>query len=691
MSRTPYVERRGATFWYRRRLPAFTFSQPAVAKAVGRARGAPDRVAVSLRTRCPHEARRRAARLNLVFEETVQRHTPPNWTQGRMTPIDLQRKLAADMMAALRNATEVARLAFDPSADGAPLPTAATPGAATAARRKSLGGSLLEDEAFLAALGDEIDPDVSEEDLIFQMDCQLEWLLHLLDVYVRHCAREGKDPATALPSLARLASGLGTVAAMTGLSEIRTMPSPPEANDVAPSAPTTGSAPALRPAPAPVSAPVPATVPNSDAGMDAEKTSAPSEPFSEFARRYLDLRSQGFALHRRHETPDAGAGRAFNANSRGNIESSIRLFLEICGDPEVARISETAGREFISYLERIPRSHGKSSKDKRRLRQLVEDTDSEERATQVRLESQLKKDGLSPGEIEEHLDTVRIKRLKTNTCLRHMRELARMLDFAILEGIRPDNPIRAYLWNAREVKARIAREADSDRMPWEDLLKDLLATPIFREPLEDPGDPLFWAPLLALFAGLRLEEALQLRTEDFQTSQGIPILQIQIGSNGQRLKAGASRRRIPIHDALLDLGLLDLVALRRSRNQTRIFTHLERGKSKGKLGEVFSKRFTYYRKTNNVYHPRKDFHSLRTEFHSCLESVDIEDHKRKQLMGHANKDITYKNYLKRGVSLERLRKAINTISVDWSGIRRPCFGPEGGRHAPSQTSATAAE
>ena len=115
------------------------------------------------------------------------------------------------------------------------------------------------------------------------------------------------------------------------------------------------------------------------------------------------------------------------------------------------------------------------------------------------------------------------------------------------------------------------------------------------------------------------------------------------------------------------------MALRRSRKQLRIFTHLERGKAKGKLGEVFSKRFTYYRKINGIYHPQRDFHSLRAEFHSRLEAADVEEHKRKLLMGHANEDITYKNYLKAGVTPERLQEAVNLISIDCSAIRRPSF------------------
>src|SRR5690625_1272429 len=130
------------------------------------------------------------------------------------------------------------------------------------------------------------------------------------------------------------------------------------------------------------------------------------------------------------------------------------------------------------------------------------------------------------------------------------------------------------------------------RMGWGDDINKLLASPIYRDPLDDPGEPLFWAPLLALFAGLRMEEALQLRADDFSSEMGVPYVAIRIADENQRLKTRTAERRIPVHRTLLDLGLLRLVELRQETGQGRIFTHFERGKTEGKLGENFSKRFT---------------------------------------------------------------------------------------------------
>ncbi len=204
-----------------------------------------------------------------------------------------------------------------------------------------------------------------------------------------------------------------------------------------------------------------------------------------------------------------------------------------------------------------------------------------------------------------------------------------------------------------------------------DDIHKLLASPIYREPLDEPGEPLFWAPLLALFAGLRMEEALQLRSDDFATETNVAYIRIQIADENQRLKSGAAQRRVPVHRTLLDLGLLQLVELRRTSGQGRIFTHLERGRSKGKLGENFSKRFTHYRKRNAIYEAAKDFHGLRTDFHTRLAYANVPVHARRSLMGHENTDITHKHYFRVGDPLPALKEFVDRIDIDCSAVRRP--------------------
>ncbi len=159
---------------------------------------------------------------------------------------------------------------------------------------------------------------------------------------------------------------------------------------------------------------------------------------------------------------------------------------------------------------------------------MIEDTDREQRNAIERRQAEMQRDGLSPGEIDERLDALRTRRLRTNTCKRHMDIMDQIMGFAQFEGLRPDNPVKQVKWTHKEISRRLANEEDADRLPWGDRLPGLLGSPIYQTPLPEPGDPLFWAPLLGLFAGFRMEEALQLGTEDFDTVEGVPVIKVLI-------------------------------------------------------------------------------------------------------------------------------------------------------------------
>ena len=327
--------------------------------------------------------------------------------------------------------------------------------------------------------------------------------------------------------------------------------------------------------------------------------------------------------------------------------------------------------DFFSLLDRIPATHGKSSKDRRPVRKVIEESDREQRNAIERRKAEMQRDGLSPGEIEESLDALRIPRLRTNTCKRHMDTMDQILGFAQFEGVRPDNPVKQVKWTHKEISRRLANEEDADRLPWGDRLPGLLNSPIYQTPLKEPGDPLFWAPLLGLFAGFRMEEVLQLGTDDFDTVEGVPVIKVMITGSMQSRKSKAAKRGIPIHDTLLHLGILELVQVRRAANHGRLFTYLERGQAKGTFGEIFSKRFTHYRKRCDIYDRARDFHSLRKDFQTKLTRAEVPYHSRKLLMGHDLSDITHKHYYPEGDTIEMMRDYINRIDVDCARILRP--------------------
>ncbi len=167
----------------------------------------------------------------------------------------------------------------------------------------------------------------------------LTGLFTLQEEYLRYCVKKGLDPAAALPSLASLGDALASVA-----NDIRADPGP--------------AATAV-----PLGAPRTESVRKTRTGKSKD-----GRRFSEHAKRFLDLRSEGFDLKKRNETPDTRAGQRFTKTSRANFEGTVRIFLEAHGDIFVENIDEAVVADFFSLLDRIPAAHGKSSKDRRPVR-----------------------------------------------------------------------------------------------------------------------------------------------------------------------------------------------------------------------------------------------------------------------------------------------------------------------------------
>lgn len=300
----------------------------------------------------------------------------------------------------------------------------------------------------------------------------------------------------------------------------------------------------------------------------------------------------------------------------------------------------------------------------------ADDADATELYNAEITRSKLKKKGASPGKIESEILKGRIKRLRTATIYRHMQDFQRICKFLVNKGHLSTNIMEDHIWDTAELARRQILEEDNERQTWCGKLDGLFRSQIFRDKLEDVGDPLFWAPLIAVHMGLRSEEVLQLYLADIEVIDDIPCIVLRQGP-GQSLKSMASRRTIPIHDNLLKLGFMELVAMLERAGEPRLFPWLERSESKKTYTETFSKRFTKYRKDYGIYDAQRDFHSFRTTFNHLLIQTECPDTQRRALMGHVERDVGITNYNPGGFALALLRKRVNSVRVDISMIRPP--------------------
>lgn len=169
----------------------------------------------------------------------------------------------------------------------------------------------------------------------------------------------------------------------------------------------------------------------------------------------------------------------------------------------------------------------------------------------------------------------------------------------------------------------------------------------------------YWLPLLGRFTGARLEELCQLHVTDFITVQGVECIRIDDSHESQKLKNSSSRRTLPIHPALIQLGLLDYVKNQQTQNSDRLFPELE--PVRGKLGHAPSKWFSRYRIKMGITDPKKTFHSFRHTMIDDLRDAGIQDSLIKRIAGHEDSAVTFGVYGSR-IPIKAMVEAIKHLN-----------------------------
>lgn len=173
-------------------------------------------------------------------------------------------------------------------------------------------------------------------------------------------------------------------------------------------------------------------------------------------------------------------------------------------------------------------------------------------------------------------------------------------------------------------------------------LTALFSTPIFTEKkFRSPYQ--YWVPLIGLYTGARLEEICQLHLVDIRQVDDVWVFDIK--ADGDRsLKNTSSTRLVPVHSALIQLGLLTFCEQLKSIGETRLFCELNPNKT-GKYGPIVGKWFNErYRPSCGVVAPGKVFHSFRHSVGDVLKQKGVELPKIKAILGHKDDDITTGRY-----------------------------------------------
>lgn len=184
----------------------------------------------------------------------------------------------------------------------------------------------------------------------------------------------------------------------------------------------------------------------------------------------------------------------------------------------------------------------------------------------------------------------------------------------------------------------------------------------------------FWAPLIALYTGMRLGEIIQLRTADVKTdSSGITyfdvtsVIEDDDDEADKSTKTETSIRDIPVHSELLRFGLMALVDQRRKAGTARLFTDYDQSPTDGSWSKTFSAWFRHYRRHVGVERiirdkNRVDFHSFRHLFEDTVRNTDVKMEFRDALQGHGESGVSAQ--YGEGVARKHLKDAIEKVRFD---------------------------
>lgn len=153
---------------------------------------------------------------------------------------------------------------------------------------------------------------------------------------------------------------------------------------------------------------------------------------------------------------------------------------------------------------------------------------------------------------------------------------------------------------------------------------------------QEHGAAVYWMPMISLYSGARIEEIAQLRVAEIKQAPGYgPYFDITDEGEDSELKNDASRRRVPIHSALIEAGLLDYAKSLKDQNGY-LFPDLRPDKYQGR-SSAFSKTFNRnLRAPLGITDKRKVFHSFRHTFKHLARELGMPEDVHDVLTGHVS-------------------------------------------------------
>ncbi|GCE90882.1 phage integrase [Komagataeibacter diospyri] len=236
--------------------------------------------------------------------------------------------------------------------------------------------------------------------------------------------------------------------------------------------------------------------------------------------------------------------------------SSIKRFLECCGDKEIRLYGGQDAGHFKELMEKLPENYGRNTKDTRTVPQLVKEADKK-----------------------------KSKRISGKSVKNHFSKMSSIWRYYLLRDLVDKNIFIGWNFDTKQKVKRVR---------WSDEYLEKLINASFDISTTISKETYAYIVGVGSYSGMRLEEICRIRIEDIQDIRGIPCIIIQEHEGTKKEpwtawnpKSEAGARVVPIARKLIDAGFLDFVEKSRQMKSRYVFSELKfSGKDKKRSGLI---------------------------------------------------------------------------------------------------------
>jgi integrase len=279
---------------------------------------------------------------------------------------------------------------------------------------------------------------------------------------------------------------------------------------------------------------------------------------------------------------------------------------------------------------------------------------------------------ITRADVADFIDDLLAEGLASRTISqKYLAAINGLFTLARTTGVLPEG--QPLVSSGHKVFSKRDAKKSSDSSSYKSFTEDELQKIFHQQFLSEAKKPVdFWAPLLGLFTGARLNELCQLDIKDIQQHGEIWAIHFIDDEPDKSLKSPAARRLIPIHPTLIELGFLDYWNdAKQFLGGRKLFPYLSYSKFDG-YASTPSDRWGKYLDSIEITDRKKVFHSFRSTSNDCLKQNGVPEESRCQFIGHEHDTINstaYSNPHNLQYLLENVARNLNYPMIEFKLLK----------------------